>query len=435
MPRSTDLEEKLKTLPQQPGCYLFKDAAGEIIYVGKAVNLRNRVRSYFQKGQKGSPKTRKLVSRVTDLNIVVVDNELEALVLECNLIKQHRPIYNIRLRDDKQYPYLLLTVIEPFPRLLATRRVKNDGNRYFGPYTNAGAMWDSMKLIYRLFPLVTCRKRWNNTPVQRPCLYHHMGRCPQAPCAGLANADEYKKTVEDVTLFLEGKQDKLLTQLRLEMDAASEELEFERAGRIRDQIRAVETLVERQKVVSDSGADQDVIALVSEGGLSAVQLFFIRNGKLIGQEHFILEGADSDDTLASTTTEFIKQYYQDASFVPKEIVLPAQVEESLIIEQWLRLKKGTKVSLTVPVRGEKKHMLEMAEANAKIALELLWSFRTHLDWTVLRRGSKPTISRRFKAAPRSAAWSFLWEASRQSRNTDVFESKCRRLPESLTILR
>jgi len=371
MPRSTDLEEKLKTLPQQPGCYLFKDAAGEIIYVGKAVNLRNRVRSYFQKGQKGSPKTRKLVSRVTDLNIVVVDNELEALVLECNLIKQHRPIYNIRLRDDKQYPYLLLTVIEPFPRLLATRRVKNDGNRYFGPYTNAGAMWDSMKLIYRLFPLVTCRKRWNNTPVQRPCLYHHMGRCPQAPCAGLANADEYKKTVEDVTLFLEGKQDKLLTQLRLEMDAASEELEFERAGRIRDQIRAVETLVERQKVVSDSGADQDVIALVSEGGLSAVQLFFIRNGKLIGQEHFILEGADSDDTLASTTTEFIKQYYQDASFVPKEIVLPAQVEESLIIEQWLRLKKGTKVSLTVPVRGEKKHMLEMAEANAKIALEQL----------------------------------------------------------------
>jgi len=371
MPRSTDLEEKLKTLPQQPGCYLFKDAAGEIIYVGKAVNLRNRVRSYFQKGQKGSPKTRKLVSRVTDLNIVVVDNELEALVLECNLIKQHRPIYNIRLRDDKQYPYLLLTVTEPFPRLLATRRVKNDGNRYFGPYTNAGAMWDSMKLIYRLFPLVTCRKRWNNTPVQRPCLYHHMGRCPQAPCAGLANADEYKKTVEDVTLFLEGKQDKLLTQLRLEMDAASEELEFERAGRIRDQIRAVETLVERQKVVSDSGADQDVIALVSEGGLSAVQLFFIRNGKLIGQEHFILEGADSDDTLASTTTEFIKQYYQDASFVPKEIVLPAQVEESLIIEQWLRLKKGTKVSLTVPVRGEKKHMLEMAEANAKIALEQL----------------------------------------------------------------
>jgi len=371
MARSTDLEEKLKTLPQQPGCYLFKDVSGDIIYVGKAVNLRNRVRSYFQKGQKGSPKTRKLVSRVTDLNIVVVDNELEALVLECNLIKQHRPIYNIRLRDDKQYPYLVLTTTEPFPRLLATRRVKTDGNRYFGPYTNAGAMWDSMKLIYRLFPLVTCRKRWNNTPVQRPCLYHHMGRCPQAPCAGMANPDEYRKTVEEVTLFLEGKQDKLLSQLRQEMDLASDELEFERAGRIRDQIRAVETLVERQKVLSDSGADQDVIALVSEGGLSAVQLFFIRNGKLIGQEHFILEGAESEDTLATTTAEFIKQYYQDASFVPKEIVLPAQVEESLIIEQWLRLKKGTKVSLTVPVRGEKKQMLDMAEANAKVALEQL----------------------------------------------------------------
>jgi excinuclease ABC subunit C len=371
MARSTDLEEKLKTLPQQPGCYLFKDATGEIIYVGKAVNLRNRVRSYFQKGTKGSAKTRKLVSRVTDLNIVVVDNELEALVLECNLIKQHRPIYNIRLRDDKQYPYLMLTVTEPFPRLLSTRRVRTDGNRYFGPYTNAGAMWDSMKLIYRLFPLVTCRKKFNNTPVQRPCLYHHMGRCPQAPCAGLANPDEYRKTVDEVTLFLEGKQDKLLSQLRQEMDLASDELEFEKAGRIRDQIRAVETLVERQKVLSDSGADQDVIALVSEGGLSAVQLFFIRNGKLIGQEHFILEGAESEDTLATTTTEFIKQYYQDASFVPREIVLPAQVEESLIIEQWLKLKKGTKVSLTVPVRGEKKHMLEMAEANAKIALDQL----------------------------------------------------------------
>lgn len=369
--RKTDLEEKLQTIPQLPGCYLFKDATAEVIYVGKAVNLRNRVRSYFQRGQQHSPKTRKLVSRVVDFDIVVVDNELEALVLECNLIKQHRPIYNIRLRDDKQYPYLLLTVTEPFPRLLATRRVKNDGNRYFGPFTNAGAMWDSMRLIYRLFPLVTCRKRWNNTPVQRPCLYHHMGRCPEAPCAGLANPDEYQKTVEEVTLFLEGKQDRLIAQLRREMETASEDLQFERAARLRDQIRSVETLVERQKVVSASGADQDVVALVSEGGLSAVQMFFIRGGRLIGQEHFVLEGADSDDSAAVATSDFIKQYYQDAPFIPREIVLPEQVEEALIIEQWLRLKKGTKVALTVPERGEKRHLLEMAEANAHVVLEQL----------------------------------------------------------------
>ena len=212
------LEEKLKSLPQSPGCYLYKDALGEIIYVGKAINLRNRVRSYFQKGTNHSAKTRKLVSRIADVDIVVVDSELEALVLECNLIKQHRPHYNVRLRDDKHYPYLMLTLSEPFPRLLITRRIKQDGNKYFGPFTNSRAVWDSLRLIYRLFPLVTCRKSWNNTPQQRPCLYHHMGRCPHAPCAGLGNQPEYRQMVDDVALFLDGKQDKLVKQLRTEMD-------------------------------------------------------------------------------------------------------------------------------------------------------------------------------------------------------------------------
>jgi excinuclease ABC subunit C len=367
--RNPTLEEKLKSLPTQPGCYLYKDSAGEIIYVGKAVNLRNRVRSYFQKGANLSPKTRKLVQRIHDMDIVVVDSELEALILECNLIKQHRPHYNIRLRDDKHYPYLVLTMNEPFPRLLVTRKVKQDGSKYFGPFTNSRAVWDSLRLIYRLFPLVTCRKRWDNLPQQRPCLYHHMGRCPHAPCAGLGDKDEYRRMVEDVALFLDGKQDKLLNQLRDEMEKAAENLEFEKAARLRDQVQAVQILVERQKVVSTNAADQDVVALVNENGTSAVQMFFIRNGKLIGQEHFLLEGTDNDDNIEEATAEFVKQYYQEASYIPKEILLPAHVEETVIIEQWLKQKKGTKVTLTVPERGEKKHLMEMAATNAKLALE------------------------------------------------------------------
>ncbi|MEO7715039.1 MAG: excinuclease ABC subunit UvrC [Capsulimonas sp.] len=367
--RIPSLEEKLKGLPTQPGCYLYKDAAGEIIYVGKAINLRNRVRSYFQKSAKHSPKTRKLISRTVDLDYVVVDSELEALILECNLIKEHRPHYNIRLRDDKQYPYLILTTNEPFPRLLVTRRVKKDGAKYFGPFTNSRAVWDSLRLIYRLFPLVTCRKRWDNKPVQRPCLYHHMGRCPHAPCAGLGNAEEYRKMVDDVALFLDGKQEKLVQQLRAEMEEASEDLQFERAARLRDQIAAVETLIERQKVVSTNAADQDVVAIVNEHGESAVQMFFIRNGKLIGQEHFLLEGLEDEEGVENATGEFLKQYYQDAAYVPAEIILPTHVEETVIIEQWLRQKKGTKVTLTVPERGGKRQLLDMAIGNAKLALE------------------------------------------------------------------
>ncbi|HEX5322716.1 MAG TPA: excinuclease ABC subunit UvrC [Capsulimonadaceae bacterium] len=364
------MQEKLKALPTNPGCYIFKDSASEILYVGKAVNLRNRVRSYFQKSTALSPKTRRVVQRTCDLDIVVTDNELEALILECNLIKQHRPMYNVRLRDDKQYPYLVLTLTEPFPRLLFTRRVKRgDGNRYFGPYTNSGALWESLRLIYRLFPLVTCRKKWDNTPRQRPCLYHHMGRCPHAPCAGLANQEEYVASVADVALFLEGKQEMLIKKMRAEMENASENLEFERAGRLRDQIAAVETIVERQKVLSVKGADQDVVALVMDDGQAAVQMFFIRNGKLIGQEHFLLEGTQGDEGFDEATSEFLKQYYQEATHIPQEIIVPAQVEESEIIEHWLRGKRGAKVTLTVPERGDKRQLLEMAAANAKLALD------------------------------------------------------------------
>ncbi len=370
------LEEKLKSLPTSPGCYLYKDALGEIIYVGKAVNLKNRVRSYFQKSAGHTAKTRKLVSRIADVDIMVVDTELEALVLECNLIKQHRPHYNVRLRDDKHYPYLMLTLSEPFPRLLVTRKVKTDGNKYFGPFTNSRAVWDSLRLIYRLFPLVTCRKPWDNTPVQRPCLYHHMGRCPHAPCAGLGNKEEYRRMCDDVALFLDGKQDKLVRQIRAEMEQAAEDLEFEKAARLRDQLAAVETLVERQKVVSTNQVDQDVVALVNDQGKSAVQMFFIRNGKLIGQEHFLLDGMEGEEGIHDATAEFVKQYYQEAAYVPQEIILPTHVDETVIIEQWLRQKKGTKVTLTVPERGEKKHLLEMAATNARLALDQMQATAT-----------------------------------------------------------
>jgi excinuclease ABC subunit C len=364
------LEQKLDSLPTNPGCYLYKDAAGTILYVGKAVNLRNRVRSYFHKSADHAPKTRRLVANIADLETIVTDTELEALILECNLIKKHRPKYNIRLRDDKHYPYLQLTTSEPFPRLLVTRRVRqDDGNRYFGPFTNSHAVYETSNLIYRLFPLVTCRKRWTNTENQKPCLYHHMGRCPEAPCANRADPDRYAQAVRDVELFLSGRQDRLVRDLKRQMEAAAEDLQFERAAKLRDQLQSIETIVERQKVVSTTTGDQDVMAVVSDDAGACVQMFFIRGGKLIGQEHFLLEGTEGENGMEAATAEFVKQYYQDAAFVPSEILLPAHVEEMEIIESWLRQKKGAKVTLQVPERGEKKRLVEMAATNAHLALE------------------------------------------------------------------
>jgi excinuclease ABC subunit C len=365
------LQEKLANLPTLPGCYIYKDAAGTVIYVGKAIHLRNRVRSYFQKSANHSPKTKRLVANIADMEWIVTDTELEALILECNLIKKHRPKYNVRLRDDKQYPYLILTTTEAFPRLLVTRRVKQgDGNKYFGPYTNSHAVYESMNLIYKVFPLVTCKKEWTNKPQQRPCIYHHLGRCPEAPCAGLADKERYWEGVKSVEQFLSGRQDGLMRELKRKMEDAAENMEFERAAKLRDQLQSVNAIVERQKVVSTTTGDQDVLAVVSDENGACVQMFFIRGGKLIGQEHFLLEGTEGDEAgIREATSEFVKQYYQDASFVPSEILLPSHVEEMEIIESWLRQKKGTKVSLHVPERGEKKRLLEMAATNAQLVLQ------------------------------------------------------------------
>ncbi|HXG23399.1 MAG TPA: excinuclease ABC subunit UvrC, partial [Chthonomonadales bacterium] len=365
---STELQEKLNALPAKPGCYLFKDANGQIIYVGKAVALRQRVRSYFQPSANLTPRTRRLVNAVADLDFIVTETELEALVLECNLIKKYQPHYNVRLRDDKHYPYLCITTSEPFPRLILTRRVRQDGNRYFGPYSGSRAVYATMELINKIFPLVSCAKPFDGRPVQAPCLYYHMGQC-LAPCAGLANREEYRRAVKDVIAFLEGRQEHIIRDLRRRMLEAAENLEFERAAKLRDQVAALEEVMRRQKVISTQMIDQDVIALVAEEGGACVQMFYIRGGKLIGQNHFLLEGTDEDARQNEAVQEFVKQYYQNAAYVPQEILLPCDIDETSIVESWLRQKRGSKVEITVPVRGDKKRLVEMAAENAAHALE------------------------------------------------------------------
>lgn len=364
------VEEKLATLPTRPGCYLHKDSAGTIIYVGKAINLRNRVRSYFQKGANHTPKVRKLVSHIADFEYIVCDSELEALVLECNLIKKHQPHYNVRLRDDKQYPYLCLTMSEPFPRLILVRRVRQDNNRYFGPYPSSRAVYATMELINRLFPLIACGKSFDGRPVQKPCLYHHLGQC-LAPCAGLAEKSDYAQAVKDVADFLDGRQEQIIKKLRLEMEEASENLEFERAIRLRDRLQGVEEVLQRQKVITQEMVDQDVIAVVEdETGLNGacVQMFFIRGGKLIGQSHYLVEGT-GEESQGEVVSQFVTQYYQGANFIPQEILLPCDMDEISIVQSWLRQKKGRKVEISVPVRGDKKKLVDMATENAGHALE------------------------------------------------------------------
>ncbi len=369
MPTSEVLE-KLATLPTKPGCYLHKDKTGVIIYVGKAINLRNRVRSYFQKSANHTPKVRRLVQNIADFEYIVCATELEALVLECSLIKKHQPHYNVRLRDDKQYPYLCLTMNEPFPRLILVRKARQDKNRYFGPYPNSRAVYATMELVNRIFPLISCGKSFDGRPVQKPCLYHHLGQC-LAPCAGLADKDEYLKHVKDVGDFLEGRQEHIVKQLRADMEQAAENLEFERAVRLRDRLQGVEEALQRQKVITTEMIDQDVIAVVEdETGMngSCVQMFFIRGGKLIGQNHFLVEGT-GEETQENVVQEFVKQYYQSANYIPQEILLPADLTEAGIIESWLRQKKGRKVEIQVPVRGDKRKLVEMAAENATHALQ------------------------------------------------------------------
>ncbi len=362
------MKDKLKALPAQPGCYIYKDESGDVLYVGKAVSLRSRVRSYFQKSTTHSIRIARMVSRVRDLEWIVTDTELEALILECNLIKRHRPPFNVRLRDDKSYPYIVITK-EPFPRVLFTRKLRKDGSRYFGPYSSAFAVRDTLQLLHKVFKLIPCGKSWTGEPVQRPCLYFHMGRC-MAPCAGMSDRKVYQHELSNVTLFLEGKHDALVKHLRAEMDAAAEKLDFERAGALRDTIASIELVLERQKVVTEHDRDQDVIALVKDERGAAVQMFYVRGGKLIGQRHFYLDGA-RETSPGEAVEEFVKRYYTDAPEVPGELLLPVEIEERHIVESWLKMKRGRGVKVTVPRGGEKLRLIEMAANNAESALEQL----------------------------------------------------------------
>ena len=352
------IEEKLALLPDSPGVYIMKNAQGKIIYVGKAVVLKNRVRQYFQNTKNHSPKVRVMVSHIADFETIMTGSEVEALILECNLIKKHRPRYNISLKDDKTYPYVKVTLADEYPRVMLTRRILKDGARYFGPYTNVGAVHESLKLLRRLFPMRTCKRM----DVDRPCLEYHIKRC-LAPCVGLADANEYRDMVRAVCLFLEGRTDEVEKALETRMAAAAEKLQFELAARLRDQIKAVRRVAEKQNIVTGYG-DQDAVGMARSGLGVCVQVFLVRGGKMVGREHFLLNGseAESDEALLSA---FLKQYYFRAAFIPKEILLPCQIAEQAVIEEWLSERKGGRVSLQLPQRGQKHEIVRMAETNAE----------------------------------------------------------------------
>ena len=351
------VEEKLKLLPDSPGVYLMKDARGKIIYVGKAVVLKNRVRQYFQRNKGHTPKVRAMVEKIADFETIMTGSEVEALILECNLIKKHRPRYNISLKDDKSYPYVKVTLQEEFPRVFVTRRILKDGARYFGPYTNVTAVHESLKLLRRLFPLRSCRQMG-----ERPCLEYHIKRCI-APCTGNVDREEYDAMIRAVLLFLEGRTEDVERELSARMQAAAESYHFELAARLRDQLAAVRRVAEKQNIVTGAG-DQDAVGMARSDIGVCVQIFFIRAGKMLGREHFLLQGSEEESDEALLTA-FLQQYYHQAAFVPREVLLPMELEETELLSEWLSEKKGGKVQIFVPQRGSKRDIVNMAEGNAE----------------------------------------------------------------------
>jgi excinuclease ABC subunit C len=364
--RHDRFKTRLDNLPTTPGVYIMRDSNGTIIYVGKAVNLRNRVRSYFGSLSGAAPKVGRMVSHIADFEYILTDTELEALILENQLIKKHKPHYNVRLKDDKTYPYIRVTVQEEWPRVMYTRRIVEDGSRYFGPYANAGAAQTTLDLLNRLFPYRTCDLTIDGK-MPRPCLQYYMHRC-LAPCAGLADRADYGKAIDQVMLFLEGKQDRIVRDLRKRMEEAAENLEFERAAYLRDQIRAIEKTSEQQKVFTTAPTDEDVIAFARNDGDACVQVFFIRSGKLLGSERYVLEGT-GDVEPSEIMESFISQFYEDATDIPPNLVLQHDLDEAAILEAWLRQKRGDKVQLTVPRSGEKRDLVELVARNAAECVE------------------------------------------------------------------
>ena len=376
---SEKLQGILATLPAKPGCYLYRNAEGTIIYVGKAISLKNRVRSYFHADSSHDNKTRRLVRDIADIEWIVVGSELEALILEMNLIKKHRPKYNIRLKDDKRYPYIKVHWNEPFPKITVTRQMEEDGARYFGPYTSAWAVYQTLEVLRKIFPYLTCdREITGNDP--RACLYYDIKLCT-GPCIGAVSKDGYRQMISDLMEFLSGHSEPVIERVQADMLKASEEMRFEKAAALRDQLKAMQSIIERQKIVFGSDyADSDVIAMAREDGEACVQIFFIRGGKLIGREYFILEG--TEDTTDNEVMEgFVKQFYTEAANIPEQVMMPQELEERKIIAQWLRSKRGgKKVELFVPKDGQPKDLVQMASENATETLTSLraqWQADAH----------------------------------------------------------
>ncbi|WP_163193711.1 excinuclease ABC subunit UvrC [Clostridium thermarum] len=362
-----DFEYQLKMLPDKPGVYLMKNSLGEVIYVGKAKVLKNRVRQYFQNSSNHSAKVVAMVKNIAEFEYIVTDSESEALILECNLIKKYRPRYNILLKDDKHYPFIKITTNEDFPRVFTTRNYVKDGNKYFGPYTDVSVVYETLELIRKIFPLRNCKRNIvENGEVTRPCLNYHIGMC-KAPCAGLISKEEYRKIVQDVINLLSARDTEVLKKLKKDMETAAENLEFEKAAALRDKINAVEKIQERQKIITGSFEDEDYIDIYSDEKDTCAQVFFMRQGKVVGREHFILEDTAGEEP-GEIISQIIKEFYGGTPFIPSHIYIHDIVDQDLL-EEWLSTKKGSKVSLKVPKRGEKVQFLEMVKKNAKMTLE------------------------------------------------------------------
>ena len=362
-----DIEEELKKLPGQPGVYIMHDASDEIIYVGKAISLKNRVRQYFQSSRGKTAKIEQMVSKIVRFEYIITDSELEALVLECNLIKEHRPRYNTMLKDDKAYPYIKVTVSEDFPRVMMARTMKKDRNKYFGPYTSVGAVNDTVDLIHKLYKLRTCNRNLpKDMGKDRPCLNYHIKQC-DAPCQGYINKEDYAKSVQEALEFLNGRYNKLIKLLEQKMTDASEKMDFEKAIEYRDLLDSVKKVAQKQKITSSNMEDRDIIAMVKDETDAVVQVFFVREGKLIGRDHFhVSVGAEEDDR--QILTSFIKQFYSGTPFVPRELWMQIEPEDREVIVRWLGAKRGQKVRIVVPQKGQKERLVELAEKNAVLVL-------------------------------------------------------------------
>lgn len=363
-----NIQEELKKLPGKPGIYLMHDEKDAIIYVGKAISLKNRVRQYFQSSRNKGAKIEQMVTHISRFEYIVTDSELEALVLECNLIKEHRPKYNTMLMDDKSYPFIKVTVNEPFPRVMLARQMKKDKAKYFGPYTSAGAVKDTIELIRKLYHIRSCNRLLpKDIGKERPCLNYHIHQC-QAPCQGYISQEEYRKSIDEVVRFLNGHYDLVLKELEEKMMAASDSLEFEKAIEYRELLTSVQKVAQKQKITDTAGDDRDIIAMASEGEDAVVQVFFIRSGRLIGRDHFYLKSAEND-TEGEILSSFIKQFYAGTPYIPAELMLPEEIEDQDIIEEWLTARRERRVHLRIPKKGTKEKLVELAQKNAQMVLK------------------------------------------------------------------